>query len=291
MLFGCLKKNHVKSRQSNFMNIKKYSKTIFSFLNFKSDKLNFLLSIIIFYGIIINCNTNKDIKYYDERILEEPNNPELYFKRGQLYKDSAFNKAIRDFDKAIDLNYKNLSHVYESRGECYDSLHNIEKAMDDYSTAILYDANNVDSYMGRGYLKFKMKDFDKSIEDFNIAYNLDNEYGSAKLYIGNCYFLKGLNCLQNNDVLTAIEYFNTSELTFIDYSKGFEKLKNSDEGYKRLLSKIDIKKAYYYELIKYKGIALSLVDDKENAKKCWQYLKDENENYSNICDSLINSLK
>jgi len=102
-----------------------------------------------------------------------------YYIRGEAYfKNKDYNKAIADFNEAIKLhNWRNTSkrETYFYLGEAYYAKKDYNRAKevlktidpdDYYMRSILKDGK---SYMRRGKLYFKMKEYDLAILDFNTA--------------------------------------------------------------------------------------------------------------------------
>jgi tetratricopeptide (TPR) repeat protein len=79
--------------------------------------------------------------------------------------------AIRDFDKAIELN-PDLDVSYYNRGKANGQFrHNFIDAIKDFNKAIELNPNNVQAYISRGIMKAALgqhfaaiRDFDKVIE-------------------------------------------------------------------------------------------------------------------------------
>ncbi|MFN6563216.1 MAG: tetratricopeptide repeat protein [Nostoc sp. ChiSLP01] len=83
--------------------------------------------------------------------------PDFYNDRGyQRYRENKLNDAITDFEKAISLSPKSI--FYNNLGNAYSAQENFDKAVEAYSKAINMDYKNASAYNGLGYaLKLKEK--------------------------------------------------------------------------------------------------------------------------------------
>lgn len=96
-------------------------------------------------------------------------------------------KAIKDFDKTIELNsanpeYKFLmdsenstlinAEAYFLRGHTYVFTHNYEQALKDYTNSIKINPNNARAYSSRGYCYILLHEKEKANSDFEKAREL-----------------------------------------------------------------------------------------------------------------------
>jgi tetratricopeptide (TPR) repeat protein len=61
-----------------------------------------------------------------------------------------FDRAIADFDKAIELNPR-LAQAHNGRGLAYRDKNELDKAIADFSKAIELDPNSAEAYFNRAY--------------------------------------------------------------------------------------------------------------------------------------------
>lgn len=91
----------------------------------------------------------------------------VWLKKGGL------NKAIDNYNKAIELNPK-LPTAYTGRGKAWSTKDELDKAIADYNKAIDIDPKYGKAYRERGFVWYKKGKLDKAIEDYNKAiYYLD----------------------------------------------------------------------------------------------------------------------
>ena len=109
-----------------------------------------------------------------------PKNSSYYYNRGNTYSNlKDYEKAVNDYNRAIELNPNNASY-YNNRGIGYYSLKDYEKAINDYSRAIELNPNNASYYNNRGIGYYSLKDYEKAIKNCNKAIKLDPNNNSIK---------------------------------------------------------------------------------------------------------------
>ncbi len=117
---------------------------------------------------IKNEEWDKAKKTIDTLMYLIPDNDKLYFNRGfALQKDSKYQESISDFTKVISLNPE-LKNVRTSRALSYQNLGEYENAIADFTGEIEINPNPY-SYEHRAYAYYLMKNYDKAMEDINIA--------------------------------------------------------------------------------------------------------------------------
>lgn len=65
--------------------------------------------------------------------------------------------------------------AYYIRGLAYEKLGEIEKSIEDFSTALDIDPTHVNAAFARGACENKRGNYMKAIEDYNFALQLDSE--------------------------------------------------------------------------------------------------------------------
>ena len=131
------------------------------------------------------------------------NDAAFYNNRGIDYrKEGKLDLAIKDFDKAIELNPE-FAEAYNNLGNTYDDKGDFDKAIVNFNTAVKFKSDFVDAYVNRGVAYGKRDEFNKAINDFTTAIDLDPNHAGAYFNRGNAYLLKG-------DLEKAIENYDTS---------------------------------------------------------------------------------
>jgi Tfp pilus assembly protein PilF len=123
-----------------------------------------------------------------------------YFIRGKAYKkEGQFDSAIKDFNKAVDLNpYYHQS--YHNRASVFAKTGQLDKAIDDYTVSI-NTRPTPDAYYERGVVFSKQGETDKAIRDFRKAVNMNSRDYEAYTRLGILYGKVG-------SLKTAIESFD-----------------------------------------------------------------------------------
>ena len=141
-------------------------------------------SSINYYNKIIEIIDNL-LKEYDENSEEYSKYKNNYFiaynNRGiSKYKLEQYREAIKDFNKAIELN-PDYSNAYSNRGISKQKLEQYRGAIKDYNKSIELNNNNYMAYNNRGTYKLDLKEYKEAIEDFNKAIELNPNYAQAYL--------------------------------------------------------------------------------------------------------------
>jgi tetratricopeptide (TPR) repeat protein len=159
--------------------------------------MNKILFILIFACIIFSALANKNstkIIGQNKKITKEYNDSGV-----RKLEDYRLKEAIKDFDKAIELDPKN-SKAYYHRGFAKISLSMKEKvesdttavdyteAIKDYTKAIELDPKHFSAYEMRGMARYFMGQYREAIKDYDKAIKLNPKRvvtyllrGSAKL--------------------------------------------------------------------------------------------------------------
>lgn len=169
--------------------------------------------------------------YFDKAIELNPRRYISYLSRGLAYRDKEkYERAIADFDRAIELESKMTSTdveqrkddfkeryekasgdihkliqlnpepwfywfsrgvAYHERGKAHFKQGNYDRAIADFNTFIQIDANQADAYHNRGAAYGLKGDFDRAIADFDRAIQLNPRLKRAHYNRGLAYKLKG----------------------------------------------------------------------------------------------------
>ncbi len=107
--------------------------------------------------------------------------------------------------------------AYVDRGVAFHKEGQLNKAIEDFNTALFLDSFSVDAYYERGTIYFEMRQFDKAVADLDRAINLI-KYG-AKSFVGiELFFLnRGFAYSRlNQDALAASDFRKACELGSLD---------------------------------------------------------------------------
>lgn len=110
---------------------------------------------------------------YDTMEILDPGDQNAYLIRGHAYSDSQqYDKAIVDFNKAIELNPKD-ANAYINRALIYSEMSQYSKAIVDFNKVIELDPKNSGGYAGRGAVHTNTEEYEKAIADYEKAIELE----------------------------------------------------------------------------------------------------------------------
>ncbi len=142
---------------------------------------------------------------YDELILQAPEEGRLYTLRASAHwAMSNAEKALADFDKAIELGYK-AAHAFASRGLFHSAMGESEKAIADFSKAIDADSKDEVSYMNRASVYMAIGQYAKATEDYSAALDIRKENPVLYSQRAVAYKLQGKLAEAIKDYDTAIQ--------------------------------------------------------------------------------------
>jgi tetratricopeptide (TPR) repeat protein len=184
-----------------------------------------------YYENIGDChlakNRYKDARFAYSKSLELNSiNSSILIKRGNIYKDiSEFELAKRDYQMAIkhtndplekatangfvDLIDKNYQGVIEHLVAAID----LNGSLKIHFNPILFDA-----YKEEGIYNYKRNNFDKAINYFLNAVEINSDDECLNQFIAKSYYGKGLKALENKDYDIAIDCFTRT----IDFDISFK---------------------------------------------------------------------
>lgn len=212
-------------------NKNRYSSALKSYINY------ILIFFVIFFAII-SYNRNKVWQdgetLFTDVIEKYPDNYKSYYNRGNARRQIAeANKgagmenvteiyvgAIKDYDKAIELNSKDFDS-YNNRGNTRLDLKDYNAAIVDLREAIKINPKFAPAYYNKGLALVNTQEYDEAIKCFDRAIELNTEYADAFLNRGN---IKSMN----KDYVNALSDYNNalkfnSELTGGYYNRGLVK--------------------------------------------------------------------
>lgn len=97
----------------------------------------------------------------------------LHFERGLvLHELGKEDKALADFDKAVELN-PGASYALYNRALIYRDGEQFQFAIEDFSRSLALRPDNKDGYLNRGELYSQRGEFRKAITDLTRAYDMD----------------------------------------------------------------------------------------------------------------------
>lgn len=214
------------------------------------------------------------ISLWSDAIKKNDREDILYKSRGIAYtKEKQYDRAIKDFDRAIELRPKNPDVFYE-RGFAYNQKGNFQEAIRDYSASIYYlDLINDSSEFNRYQLKYEkaynnrgsaygyIGKLNNAIDDFTAAIKNNPTFSDAYNNRGMTYRQMGKYKEAINDFNSAIRYSPKYKNAYCNLGVAYKSLRKLDEAIKNFNTAILIDSTYsvayyhrgftYYYLGKY----------------------------------------
>ena len=125
-----------------------------------------------------------------------PNYEEAYYGRGiSFYGKRQFDKAIKDYNKSIDLNHNvdifdkiYKTNAYFNRGNACFAKGQYDNAIADYSRAIALNPSYLEAYVNRRVVYKRKGQNNKALADYNSAIAINPQNGTAALSVSKKLF-------------------------------------------------------------------------------------------------------
>lgn len=190
-----------------------------------AEKLN-EKAIIGKVNSLIKLDKIKDASDYVEDNLNKNNDkPVFNFAHGIIlsYKDQ-FKKAIEEFNIALtNADSETLKKAYISRGIAYNSTKDYESAIEDFTTYLEYDKENINALYYRGFTYYLQEDYANAIKDFENVVAKDEENAYAYYNLGMSYYRsnKLLNACKNFQSACQLNVTNACKMILTDCVKNY----------------------------------------------------------------------
>ena len=153
-------------------------------------------------GYAIRGELETAIEYFDKAIAFGPENTSAYANRGNIYlQQSQWDKALADYDQALEMNPKLSGRIYYNRGSIYDMRGKFDQALADYNMAIELKSHFYPAYFQRGNLHLRQRNWLDAVEDFEQVIELEPDKDQA-------YFAAGFGYLNMREWDKALEKYN-----------------------------------------------------------------------------------
>lgn len=213
---------------------------------------------------------NKDIRDISARINKDPQNAELYYKRGNtFYYLEKYKDAIIDFKTAVTLNASNA--VYHNiLGETYLKLDSADSrsAMEQFDKAIQLNSSYKEAKLNKGKLLLARQKYEEAGKLFAELSGQTDLGDKAALYLGIC-------AKETKDTAAALKYFEKATIINPDNTDATLQIANlylykmdplAVKYFDKVLAKEDYNyealygKALYYQKSNQPDVALKLYD-------------------------------
>ena len=143
-------------------------------------------AVIVTLGSITftrNFDYATEFSIWDVTAQQSPNNFRPYYNRGSAYRNKGqLEKAIQDFDKAIELN-PSFAELYSNRGSTHSSRGKYHLAIRDYSQALQLNPTFAEACYNRGLVYWHQGEYDLALRDFEKAVQMAQSAGRKELVI------------------------------------------------------------------------------------------------------------
>jgi tetratricopeptide (TPR) repeat protein len=137
------------------------------------------------------------------RILENPNNPNLYVIRALAYSDQEmFGLALKDIDRALMVD-STVSFFHATKGEIFFKTGELRPARLSLERAVAYDPENTEALLKLGEVNFLLRRYQEAIVVINQALQVNDRLAKG-------YFLKGFIFKEGGDTVRALSSFQTA---------------------------------------------------------------------------------
>lgn len=126
------------------------------------------------------------------------------FQEGQgFFVEGKYGESIVYFSKAIEAGEK-TEMAYLSRGVAYFRMEQFDKAAQDFNIVIDINSGNFRAHFYRGISYMAEKEYEKAIKDFDNTIKIKSDYGAAFFARGTAYAQLGNEYEAQRSIQTAI---------------------------------------------------------------------------------------
>jgi hypothetical protein len=119
-----------------------------------------------FYGI-------KKIQTTIDYQFKYPETRELSIKASNCYDNKQMSESIKYYKKAISIEPQN-PFLHFDLSQVYCSLNEIELELAELDTTIMFNPHFFEAFNNRGFINYKLGNFNQAISDFNISIGIDS---------------------------------------------------------------------------------------------------------------------
>jgi tetratricopeptide (TPR) repeat protein len=175
--------------------------------------------------------------------------PQDILKNGDAaFMNKDYEKAIMDFTQAI-LEDNNNFIAYYKRGLAYLYINQFKLSVDDFSKAIELDSTSADSYNNRGLGYSYLGDLASAVKDFDKAIKIDSKFSQALINRGSAYIAMNDNDKALKDFNSALKIDKNNPELYIQRARLYylkDKFKESIKDYTMAIALgINNAKIYY----------------------------------------------
>ncbi len=172
---------------------------------------NLLVLVILFIAChkpgekveVSELTGDTDIDFATEAISKNTSNPDLYFKRAELFYDRTnYDRAIEDLKSAMVIDSLNPNY-YHLLADVYLDYYQSKRALYTMEQVVKMYPERIPSLLKLCEFQYILKQYDKSISTINRIIKYDRENADA-------YLMLGLNFKEQEQFTQAINSFQTA---------------------------------------------------------------------------------
>jgi tetratricopeptide (TPR) repeat protein len=198
---------------------------------------------------------------------------DAYNMRGfARYKTAAYDIAVKDYTRAIDLFPK--AHFYYNRGRTYEAQKQYDLSIADQNRAIGLDPKYSSAYFSRGYAYMMQTNYPPAIADFTKVMDLDPKEAEAYYDRGTIYYRQKKYDLAVKDLgkYIAMEGMSNSNLSdgYVNRGLAYYYMGNTSAAISDFTKAIEVypamKSAYTNRAVAYRKIGKTALADADEQK-------------------------
>ena len=241
------------------------------------------------------------ISDYRKAYLLDASNLDLLYKIGEIQALTDKNRAIQTYDSILDISTNAFRAHYEiavllyiqgniedaissftsslmlqedarsfnDRGSCYRKLGEYDKAIDDYLSAINLDSDLAFVYNNLASTYRKQDKTEKALKNYTLAIEIDNNYAMAYNNRGSLYLDLGDNNKSLSDIDKAISLDLEYPPAYNNKGVIFYKKKKYTEAIDYFNKAIELNKNYAKAYLN-RGISRQMIRDEDGACSDWE---------------------
>ena len=152
-----------------------------------------------------------------DKILDKPNNPNLYISRALAYTEQGmYNLAIKDVDRAMVID-STVSYFHATRGEIFFLSGDLRSARLSFEKAVGYDEENTEALLKLGEINFLLRRYPEALRTIDQALRVNERIPKG-------YFLKGYIFKEIGDTTKSLSSFQTATEVNPEYYEAFMEL-------------------------------------------------------------------
>lgn len=167
-----------------------------------------------------------ELKAVNKELLDNPNNPDLYYKRGKIYfGNHDLEAAKNDAERAIKLDSLKPEY-FILLADAYFTANETRKSKESLERCVKINPASIEANLKLAELYFYVKKYQEAINYANNALKVNENTAKAYFIKGMCYKESGDTSIAVSSFQTAVEQDNTQMDAYIELGILLTKKKN-----------------------------------------------------------------